>query len=93
MNIAKVCQHLQALAQQTRLQVLQQLMQAGNAGMSAGDLCKQLNVSCSAMSFHLAQLGHANLVTSKRDGRCIIYAVNRPVINELIHFAKHNFLQ
>lgn len=73
MNIARICQQLQSLAQETRLKAFRILVACDNKGMCAGNICKKLNVPCSRMSFHLCHLSNAGLIYSKRKGRYIFY--------------------
>ena len=57
---------LGALAQEHRLAAFRLLVQAGPEGMAAGALAEALGVPPSSMSFHLAQLTHAGLITQRR---------------------------
>ncbi len=38
------------------------------------------------MSFHLNHLSNAGLITSRRDGRSVIYAANLSIVRDLIRF-------
>lgn len=62
-----------ALAQATRLRIVRALVIAGPDGMSAGSLAKTTGVSPSNLSFHLRELERAELVSSRREQRSIIY--------------------
>lgn len=64
---------LAALAQEVRLRVFRELVVAGPAGLTPGDLAQVLGVSPSGLSFHLKELTHAGLVSQERDGRHLIY--------------------
>ena len=75
-----------ALAQETRLRALQQLVRAGAEGVAAGVLVERLDVPQNTLSFHLAQLSHAGVVTSRKQGRSVIYSANYPAIVELVGF-------
>ena len=46
-----ICAQLRSLSQETRLRIFRELVCAGSAGLCAGDICKRLDVPCSAMSF------------------------------------------
>ena len=63
---------LAALAQETRLDVYRLLVQAGPDGLPAGRIAERLNLALPTLSFHLAQLKHARLVTARRASRSII---------------------
>jgi DNA-binding transcriptional ArsR family regulator len=75
-----------ALAQETRLRLLRQLVTAGPEGLPAGTLAGEAGVSASNVSFHLKELEHAGLVSSRREGRSIIYSAVYPVLSGLIAF-------
>ena len=75
---------LSALAQGTRLAVFRSLMRAGPGGISAGDLARSLNVAPNTLSAHLNVLSRAELLTQRREGRSIFYAVQIPAVAGLI---------
>lgn len=68
-----VIRALAALAQQSRLQIFRQLVVAGLEGMTPSRLSEALGVPATALSFHLKELTHANLISQERDGRNLIY--------------------
>ena len=74
---------LGALAQATRLQLYRLLLPQGARGMSAGNIAERLGVAPSSLSFHLTNLVEAGLITQKRAGRQLIYAVAPATIGEL----------
>jgi len=77
---------LAALAQQTRLEIFRRLVRRGPEGLPAGRIAEAVGVPPATLSFHLAQLGHAQLVTSTRRGRSILYAANYDTIRALLSF-------
>jgi ArsR family transcriptional regulator len=77
---------LGALAQESRLAVFRLLVQQGPDGMPAGRIAEALGIPPATLSFHLAQLGHAGLVLSRRDGRRIIYSADYAGMQDLIAF-------
>ena len=81
---------LAALAQETRLAVYRLLVQAGPAGLPAGRIAERLQLALPTLSFHLAQLKHARLVTARRESRSIIYAASYPAMNGLIAYLTEN---
>jgi protein-tyrosine-phosphatase/DNA-binding transcriptional ArsR family regulator len=81
---------LNALAQETRLDIFRTLVQAGMEGLPAGVLGERLALVPANLSFHLNQLRYAGLVWSRRDGRLIIYAANFDVMNDLIRYLTEN---
>lgn len=90
MEPEKVIQALGALAQEHRLAAFRLLVQAGPDGAAAGALAEGVGLAPSSMSFHLAQLGHAGLVSQKRQGRSIIYAADYVAMNGLIAYLTEN---
>jgi len=81
---------LSSLSQETRLEIIRLLMQCGADGMPAGELGEELGVAHNTLSFHLAQLTHAGLVTSRRKGRSILYAANYKTMDGLMAFLTDN---
>jgi len=90
MEAVSVIRALGALAQEHRLAVFRLLVQAGPAGMPAGALADALGVPASSMSFHLAQLANAGLVTQRRQSRSIIYATDFGAMNALMAYMTEN---
>jgi DNA-binding transcriptional ArsR family regulator len=81
---------LAALAQETRLSLFRLLMQQGPQGMPAGEIAERLRIPAPTLSFHLAQLARAGLVSSRRAGRSIIYAADFTGMNGLIAYLTEN---
>ena len=93
MEAAKVIRALGAMAQEHRLAAYRLLVQAGPGGMPAGALAEALGVPASSMSFHLAQLANAGLVTQRRQSRSIIYAADYAAMNGLMAYLTENCCQ
>lgn len=85
-----VIRALGALAQEHRLAAFRLLVQAGPDGLAAGALAEALGVPPSSMSFHLAQLSHAGLITQRRQSRSIIYSADYPAMTGLIAYLTEN---
>jgi ArsR family transcriptional regulator len=81
---------LGALAQETRLALFRLLVQTGPGGLSAGAIAESLGVPASSLSFHLAQLHHAGLVSQRRAGRSLIYAADYRAMNDLLSYLAEN---
>ena len=77
---------LAALAQQNRLDVFRLLMQAGPEGMPAGGVANALQLAPNTLTFHFDRLRQARLVSSRREGRSIIYAAQFETMNALLGF-------
>lgn len=81
---------LAALAQDNRLDVFRLLVQAGPEGMPAGAVADALDLAPNTLTFHFDRLRTAGLVTSRRDGRSIIYAARFEAMNDLVAFLTEN---
>ncbi|HJW50946.1 MAG TPA: metalloregulator ArsR/SmtB family transcription factor [Burkholderiaceae bacterium] len=81
---------LGALAQDTRLAVFRLLVQQGPSGLAAGEIAAALDISPATLSFHLKELSHAGLVTSRQESRFIFYSADFAAMNELLAFMTEN---
>lgn len=88
-----VVKSLAALAQSVRLQVFRALVVAGPAGLTPSALSESLGVPGSALSFHLKELLHAELVSQERDGRHLIYRAAFERMNGLLSYLSDNCCQ
>lgn len=77
---------LSALAHEGRLAIFRLLVQAGGDGLAAGEIARRLDVLPNTLSASLNVLAHAGLVSSRRDGRSIIYSANYGAMRELLAF-------
>lgn len=90
MQPTSVIRALGALAQEHRLAAFRLLVQTGAVGMAAGAIAERLGVPSSSMSFHLAQLANAGLITSERRSRSIIYFAAYDMMSGLIGYLTEN---
>ena len=90
MQTKDVITALAALAQESRLAVFRLLVQVGPAGLAASKIAEILGVPPSSLSFHLKELSYADLVTSRQEGRFVIYSANIANMNSLIGFLTEN---
>jgi DNA-binding transcriptional ArsR family regulator len=89
-NKSKAITALAALAQESRLDAFRELVQAGPAGLAAGELAGRLGISPPALSFHLKGLVHAGLAHSRQDGRFIYYSADFDVMQSLLGYLTDN---
>ncbi|MEJ2257995.1 MAG: metalloregulator ArsR/SmtB family transcription factor [Woeseiaceae bacterium] len=75
-----------ALAQASRLAAFRLLVQAGEPGLSAGEIARELGVPHNTLSTHLAILARAGMVRGRREGRSIIYSVDFDGTRSLLAF-------
>jgi ArsR family transcriptional regulator len=81
---------LGALAQNTRLAAYRLLVQAGEEGLCAGDIGTRLDIPAATLSFHLKELLRTGLVTSRQDGRRVIYSASFAVMHSLVDYLSEN---
>ncbi|ASK89443.1 ArsR/SmtB family transcription factor [Sphingorhabdus sp. SMR4y] len=90
MDSIKAIEALGALAQNTRLEVFRLLVRHEPSGLPAGEIARRLDVPQNTMSSHLNILARADLVSSRRDSRMIIYRANLAAMNGLVAFLLEN---
>lgn len=81
---------LAALAQEHRLAAYRELVQAGPAGVPAGELAERLGIPANTLSFHVKTLSHAGLVESRHEGRYIFYSASFGAMNALLDYLSDN---
>jgi ArsR family transcriptional regulator, arsenate/arsenite/antimonite-responsive transcriptional repressor len=86
MEISRAIEALGALAQESRLHVFRLLIRRGPEGLAAGDIAEQLGVPANTMSTHLAVLSRAGLVSSRKQGRSVIYTIDLEGTRKLLAF-------
>lgn len=74
---------LAALAQVTRLQILDCVAGAGPDGVAAGEIARVLKCPASTLSFHLKELSRTGVLEARPAGRFILYALRRPALAAL----------
>ena len=90
MTTARVVRVLKAIAQETRLNIIEVLMQQATAGLPAGVIAASLDTSPNLMSFHLKELSNADILIKKTSGRNILYSVNTEFIDSFFeHLIKY----
>jgi ArsR family transcriptional regulator, arsenate/arsenite/antimonite-responsive transcriptional repressor len=77
---------LSALAHEGRLAIFRLLVQAGREGMAAGEIARTTGALPNTLSSNLNILSGAGLVTSRREGRSIIYSAAYDRMRELLAF-------
>jgi ArsR family transcriptional regulator len=70
-----------ALADPTRRTILQMLR---SGEMTAGELSQRFDMSKPSVSHHFSVLKQADLITSRKDGQQIYYALNTTVVEDLL---------
>lgn len=72
-----------ALSDPTRREILR-LLSRGEK--SAGALAERFDMTKPSMSHHFSVLKEADLITSRRDGQQIFYAVNTTVVQDMLRW-------
>ena len=80
MNVA-LNEVFKAVADPTRREILRLLR---HEEMSAGDLAARFDMTKPSMSHHFAVLKAAGLLTSRREGQTIWYALNTTVLEDVL---------
>jgi ArsR family transcriptional regulator, arsenate/arsenite/antimonite-responsive transcriptional repressor len=81
---------LDALSQETRLDLFRLLVTVGPDGLSAGVIADRLRVLPASLTFHLKELQHAGLITQRRLGRQLIYSAEYGAMNDLLGYLTEN---
>ena len=81
---------LSALSQEHRLAIFRLLVQAGKDGLPAGAIAEALGVPNSSLSFHLAHLHRAGLISQERRSRSLIYSADYAAMNALVGYLMEN---
>lgn len=90
MEEPQVVRALAALAQAMRLRIFRQLVVAGPAGLTPGVLTAALDVSATALSFHLRGLTQSGLVSQERQGRNLVYRAEFGQMDALLRYLTDN---
>jgi DNA-binding transcriptional ArsR family regulator len=93
MESSNAIRRLAALAQDGRLAAFRLLIRTGREGLAAGDIARALGVTPNTLSAQLNILANAGLVTSRRDGRSIIYAANYDAMSGLLLYLMEDCCQ
>jgi DNA-binding transcriptional ArsR family regulator len=90
METALALTALSALSHELRLQAFRQLVQAGPAGLSVGELRDRLDIPPASLSAYLNTLRAAGLVSDTREGRVIRVRASFDRMNALLDYLTEN---
>ena len=82
-NLGSAARWFHALADETRLQIIERLRDGEQCVCELTDL---LQTGQSRLSFHLKTLKDAGILTDRREGRWVYYSLNSQAIEELEEF-------
>ena len=77
---------LGALAHPHRLRAFRLLLRAHPEGCAAGEIAERMGIPPSSLSFHLASLHAAGLVSSERDRRRVVYRADLGGMRALMEY-------
>ncbi|OYU71697.1 MAG: transcriptional regulator [Alphaproteobacteria bacterium PA2] len=86
MEITDAVGALSALAHPGRLAVFRLLVKVGPQGLAAGDIARTTGSLANTLSANLSILAGAGLVTSRREGRSIIYSAGFDRMRQVLGF-------
>lgn len=90
MDKLKVINALDALAQESRLDIFRLLVEKGPEGYAVGMIGEKLGLPHATLSFHLEKLKHADLIASHKAGRSTIYSANYNALVGSIEYLTQN---
>ena len=77
---------LSALGHEGRLAIFRLLVQAGPAGVAAGEIARRLDSLPNTLTANLNVLSHAGRIVSRREGRSIVYSADFAAMSGLLGF-------
>ena len=83
-TLSRAARWFHALSDETRLEIVQLLSHGERCVCELQDV---LDAAQSRLSFHLKTLKDAGLVSDRREGRWVYYALNRGALDEIAEFA------
>ncbi|HEY2658254.1 MAG TPA: metalloregulator ArsR/SmtB family transcription factor [Caulobacteraceae bacterium] len=86
MQIETAAFRLASLGHEQRLRIFSQLVRAGPAGMTIGQVREVLDRPMSTVAFHLRELVAAGLVDQEKQGRSVHCRASFAALNELLEF-------
>ncbi len=90
---AQAIKALTALAQAQRLRAFKALVVAGPEGLTPGAIAQSLDITPSALSFHLKELTHSGLIACEQRGRNLIYRANFAQMSALLAYLTQHCCQ
>lgn len=85
MDLKQAKKIAKALADDSRLQILQQIRKKSNC-LACMDIGEFINLSQPSISHHVKQLVEADLISYEKEGRYVKYQINQRVLDDYISF-------
>lgn len=86
MELVTAAQGFSAMGSESRLEVLQTLVRAGDKGLLVGDIQQRTGIPGSTLAHHLKFLTSADLIVQNKQGRTIINQANYKHLHALAAF-------
>ncbi|MDD2839787.1 MAG: metalloregulator ArsR/SmtB family transcription factor [Rickettsiales bacterium] len=86
MNVEKAEKILQSLGNIVRVKIFKLLIKYDKVGLCSTGIAKELSIPQNTISFHLAKMKNADLVTSKKEGKNVIYNIKKGTFEKLQEF-------
>lgn len=83
MDIEKAEKILQSIGNATRIKIFKLLVEYSEVGVCSTGIAKKLDIPQNTISFHLTNMKNADLVIAKKEGKNIIYRVNKATFDNL----------
>ena len=80
----------ESLGSSVRLDIFCMLVQAGEAGLVAGEIAEALEIPATNLSFHLKGMLQAGLVSVRQEGRFLRYRANVSHMLRVLAFVMEN---
>ena len=90
METFEIAKALGAIAHESRLEIFRLLVQAGPAGLPAGKIAELTALAPSSLSFHLKELALADMVSSRQEGRFVIYSARYETMDTVLAYLTEN---
>ena len=90
LNNTQAAEIFAQLGNETRLCIVRILVEAGAAGVSVGDIQKEIVIPASTLSHHLMHLRSAGLIEQRRSGRTLFCAANYDKLQQCLDYLQTN---
>ena len=89
-EITEVAAQLEALGNESRLNIFHLLVSAGDTGLPVGDILNTLSIAPSTLTHHIQRLTAVGLVSQTRVGRKLMCRANFATMYQVISFLTRN---
>jgi DNA-binding transcriptional ArsR family regulator len=85
-DVARYADMFAAMGTESRLRIMQLLLQAHPEGLVVGEIQTELEISGSTLSHHLDKLKNENLIEVSREGTFLRYRASPSALKDLLGF-------